>query len=88
MLYTGICLEFVFMVLTLLEIVSSKKALNPSKIMWSIYYGVLPVLAFILLPVLFLDLFVLLGGTFYLRRGRRIFIPTRKDFDGISFDSF
>ncbi len=87
MIWGGLGLLVVFFIMTLFEILTSKKARRKSKLTWAASYLLLPIVIFLFLPKLFCAFGLLIVGTIYLGGVRRLFITSRRDFDNITFDS-
>ena len=85
--YLGLLLEAVFLMLILIEIFNSKKAISRTKQIWGISYLLIPVLSICFVPMLVMAIIIFIGGNTYLLKGRKQFIITRREIQQSEFDT-
>ncbi len=83
----GLASETTFLVLVIIEVVSSKKAGKITKLVWTIVYPFTLVIAVYFVPVILLWLLIFFWGIAYLKAGRKLFLYSRTIAEKIPFDS-
>ena len=83
----GTLLVGTFFILAVLEILTSAAARRISKLIWAAVQAGVPIAAVFILPKLFAPFALLITGSVYLSGGRRLFVPSKRDFERITFDS-
>ena len=83
----GLLVEATFMVLVIVEVVSSKKAGITAKIVWAAGYPLIAIAAVFFVPLVLLWLLIFLWGIAYLNGGRKLFLYKRTMAEKFPFDS-
>ena len=83
----GLCIEVLFFILVMREIITSKKARGSQKVVFTTLFVVVPFLAYSFLPALILVIVIFIIGTAYLKFLRKKFLFTRTELDKGNFDS-
>jgi len=83
----GLFTETTYMVLVIVEVVSSKKASTAVKITCSVVYPLIPIVAVFYLPSILQWLLIFLWGIAYLNGGRKLFLYKKTMADKYPFDS-
>jgi len=86
-LIASLAVQAIFFLLVVIEIISSKKASNPAKLIGAAFYLLFPIVAYSFFPVLLLLALTFLTGSSYLTRARKKFIFTKREMEKPQFDS-